>query len=558
MQDLYKGFKKVAEDEGSARLQHENGHELSIAKSGLSKKHKAALEKLPLYQANGTENQDEQQPSEIDKLKNWSSQQSQELQDVGREIKQEIAQDIVAGATEQKPPTFTEQLELAHPSQPAPHPGLSSHRNVLSQQQPLQTQSALAPQTLDPNAVELTTADQQTLAPEQTNLLKQGEQQDKLRELAEKQPEEIPPASQLPQPTAPTKPPKYASLMDLAADPNQPESIRVEALIQEQIRLQKEYEIQMADFRNLMMNKPESARATVFSKRDTWGKIGVVVGLLLGGMSSGITGKGNPAMELLNKEIEDEANRQKNSTEQQMNLFKMNLQMLGDQRQALLNTQNQIREMAQLKADEILGKTGSSPQTRMAGQALYAENRAKMAKANAERAQLQISQAMKQKYQAGVIGEIPDVNDPWIERAVRIQNPDGTMVKRYVKDKSMMQEASREFSQVRELRDLINTINNFNKIHGMTTGIPLIGSKDENEQAKSLNEQAQAKITELMSGKMGAVRPGLLEKFKQIMPIAGAATWNQSEQQARAIQASEMMTRLTESLADQYLVQPSK
>ena len=48
---LYKGFKKVAEDDKSATLAHENGHKLQIAKSGLSSEHKRALSALPLCQA---------------------------------------------------------------------------------------------------------------------------------------------------------------------------------------------------------------------------------------------------------------------------------------------------------------------------------------------------------------------------------------------------------------------------------------------------------------------------------------------------------------------------
>jgi len=55
MEGLYKGFKKISEDENKALLKHDNGHELRIAKSGLSKKHLKALQKLPLYQAEGTQ-----------------------------------------------------------------------------------------------------------------------------------------------------------------------------------------------------------------------------------------------------------------------------------------------------------------------------------------------------------------------------------------------------------------------------------------------------------------------------------------------------------------------
>ena len=65
MKDLYKGFKKIAEDERSAKLQHENGHELTIAKSGLNKSMKKMLENLPLHQAEGTDKSFEDLQSEM-------------------------------------------------------------------------------------------------------------------------------------------------------------------------------------------------------------------------------------------------------------------------------------------------------------------------------------------------------------------------------------------------------------------------------------------------------------------------------------------------------------
>ncbi len=48
-----KGFKKIQEDEDRATLQNQRGHSITLAKKQLSKNHVSALEKLPLYKADG-------------------------------------------------------------------------------------------------------------------------------------------------------------------------------------------------------------------------------------------------------------------------------------------------------------------------------------------------------------------------------------------------------------------------------------------------------------------------------------------------------------------------
>jgi hypothetical protein len=94
MQHLYKGFKKVAEDQQKAFLKHDNGHELHIAKSGLSKKHIKALEKLPLYQAEGTQEIPEQSvnPEEYKDLAQWSEEQKN-VEEPKTAQPQEVAQE---------------------------------------------------------------------------------------------------------------------------------------------------------------------------------------------------------------------------------------------------------------------------------------------------------------------------------------------------------------------------------------------------------------------------------------------------------------------------------
>lgn len=566
MQDLYKGFKKTSEDENSATLEHDNGHALTIAKSGLSKKQKHALSKLPLHQAKGT------------KVPNELPDAGTQAKVVGANIADAVANKILEGATEitQAPPQEDLRSQLKDWSQeqqitqePAQETPASFASKLASIQPPPQEQQLAAHQSI--NAPQMVPTESvlggpgtmvpvETGAPEQAGLVEQKGLAPETRELAEKPSAELPSPSDISQ-TTPAQTPfqpqekKYADLMDIAADPNQPESIRIEALMQEQVRLLSEYDTALGEWKKMMAAKPDSERATAFSNRTTFGKISRAIGFMLAGMGSGLTGQRNPLLDLVNKEIEEEAARQKNESDKQMNLYKMNLQVLGDKRQAYLQTINQLRELSQLKADELLGKSGKSPQTRLAADTIAAENRAKIAKANTERAQYVMSNVMKAKQAAGIPGEVPDVYDPMIDRAVRIKMPNGQVMKKYVKDKGMMKEAGEDFSALRRVQDLLTSINNFNLEYGQTTSIPLIGDKELNEQARSLNEQANTAITALMSGAAGRLRPGLLGEFKQIMPEAGAMFWNQSEQQSRVQEAFKMVDRLRQELSDQYLVQ---
>lgn len=559
MQDLYKGFKKISEDEKKALLEHENGHQLTIAKQGLSRKQKHALSKLPLHQARGTQ-PIEEEPSDM----------GQEATQIGQTIVEGVASKILEGANQsiqREPQGLREDLaQYQQEQQGLPEETPASFAEKLAsiqpapQEQELAAHESLAPQQMVPTDSILggpgIMVPVEQAAPEQAGLVEQKGLAPETRELAEKPQEEMPPPSQMPAPAmAPAAVPKYETLMDVAADPNQPESVRIEALMQEQVRLLKQYDDALTGWKDMMATKPDNEKATAFSNRNTWGKIGRAIGLMLGGMSSGLTGQKNPVLELVNKEIEEETIRQKNASDAEMNLYKMNLQTLGDKRQAYLQTINQLRELSQLKADELLSKAGNNPKTKMAAEAIYAENRAKIAKANTERAQFVMSNVMKAKQAAGVPGEVPDMYDPMLDRAIRIKLPTGQVIKKYVKDKALAKEASEDFSQLRRVQDLLQAINSFNQQYGQTTSIPLIGSKELNEQAKSLNEQAKTEITKLMSGRAGTLRPGLLEKFDQIMPQAGAMFWNQPEQQARTIEALRMVDRLRQELSDQYLVQ---
>jgi len=83
---------------------------------------------------------------------------------------------------------------------------------------------------------------------------------------------------------------------------------------------------------------------------DTGSKIAAGLGMIIGGIGSGMTGGPNLAVQQINKSIENDINSQMNDQSKTMNLWKMNKEALQDDTQATLATQNQLLSIAKSKA----------------------------------------------------------------------------------------------------------------------------------------------------------------------------------------------------------------
>jgi hypothetical protein len=77
MRQLYKGFKKIAEDDNSAKLVHDDGHQLVISKKGLSKPLLDGLHSLPLHQYDGTKTPEDATEPQYVSDADWQAQQVQ-------------------------------------------------------------------------------------------------------------------------------------------------------------------------------------------------------------------------------------------------------------------------------------------------------------------------------------------------------------------------------------------------------------------------------------------------------------------------------------------------
>lgn len=98
-----------------------------------------------------------------------------------------------------------------------------------------------------------------------------------------------------------------------------------------------------------------------WSSKDTPSKIGSVIGLLMGGLSSGLTGQENPAMKFLNAQIDRDIQSQSQNMDKQKNLMAYNFQKLGNLRDATAMTKamqldvvsNQLKAAAANSKDPI-------------------------------------------------------------------------------------------------------------------------------------------------------------------------------------------------------------
>lgn len=98
-----------------------------------------------------------------------------------------------------------------------------------------------------------------------------------------------------------------------------------------------------------------------WNEKSTAGKIGSVIGLILGGIGSGLTGQENMAFKYLNTQIDRDIESQKVNMDKKKNLMSYNMQMLGNLRDATQMTKamqmdvvsNKLKQAAAQAQDPI-------------------------------------------------------------------------------------------------------------------------------------------------------------------------------------------------------------
>lgn len=564
MQDLYKGFKKVSDDAESATLEHENGHRLSIAKSGLSRKQKQALNRLPLHQAEGSQKpipvQTEMQPEEV-------VDPGAQLQQAGAQIADAVAQQMVQGATSA---VGEKQSEVLTPQQieAMPEPNATD----VATGQPVSKLAGISPTGFSErerqlvemgggSALDLETLARQSEAEKQKEAQKPllEEDQDLTRALAR---EDLTPQAPAPQapveaaPQAPTidltkplAPPAIARTPEeVMVDPNVSVSERANAFISAAANIQKRIEDSETKFKE-EMQKPENMinRDRVFDNMSTSKKIRTIIGMLLGGMSAGILRTENPVIKMLNDEIEKDVQLQQRAREEKINLFKTNLDTLKDARASYFQTTNNLRTVVELEMQDALRKLDPKNQAgRLALQAAMAENRAKIAKGNEELTKSELIKQYEQAAARGQFVEIPDELDERKDRIVRVPDQKGRFVKMYARNSQSSKEMQEKANAIASAQTALKRIVEFNKEHGRQLELGAGIETHMAAAADTLNSAALFAVQQLLSS--GNISERNARLFEDIFPKAGAI--KQGDAQNKAIQVNKLINDLKKQLIE--------
>ena len=89
----------------------------------------------------------------------------------------------------------------------------------------------------------------------------------------------------------------------------------------------------------------------LWNESSTPAKVSASIGLILGGIGSGLTHQPNAALQVMDNAIQRDLQAQMNDKSDKMNLYKMNRENMGDQTQAYLATSNQMLTALKYKLD---------------------------------------------------------------------------------------------------------------------------------------------------------------------------------------------------------------
>lgn len=311
----FKDFKKVSSSEKSTSFKHKNGSWLHVAHKGLKPEHKKQLDALPCYAEGGDVDEN---PSAWQKFKNDAYSAAD---DMGL-----VNQDIPAAQSGQD---FSSQYNVNADGSPASASNAAAQASSGAKfgmnqktlyginQYPIPAGQQDVPvadpeQAPDAQDASVPARDPAEVAPPQD---------------AQGAPDADGPAGQEPSPqaTAPVQPDQ----------PQQPVSMKDE--------LHNETAAWQQDLANGHI-KPETY-GDLFAKKSTLGKIGMIFGMLVGGMGSGLTKQPNALLAMMNNEINNDLDAQKQSKSNAQNFLRIHQQQaLNDAQVKHLGQEGKLTE----------------------------------------------------------------------------------------------------------------------------------------------------------------------------------------------------------------------
>lgn len=539
--NLYKGFRKIAEDEQKAVLEHENGHQLNIAKSGLSRKHKAALSKLPLYQASpkaavGETEQDVlQQPQDA----------GIQAKTVGANIADAVASKILEGATEAATPAapISPQQIAAMPEAMATDVQTGMPVAKGAGKTPELKRAPLPPGPLaafNPfNVPDMMPGesgaqyaarkqkeyDEYYLSQQPQAQLSQQAPEEQKGLASEAAPEVVPPApaaaqlmpaAQAPAPAAvpslaPVAPVKERTPEEVLMDPKAELSEKLSA----ENRLYQANVKALADSREQekqILSKLEPKR--VFSDASIGNKILMAISVIAGGVGAGLTGKENAALRAMDDIFARDWEAQKLDQSNRLTLHKINQDALKDEMASRLQTMANFKSIMVAKMEEAEGKYGfgSPAQKRIELSRLQLLDDIDKLKAAAADRQTS-AQIKRMMMQPSGLPTQATVADP------------APYIKNMVPDEKLRERLSKEISRrkaiVKAAPVIMSTLSKVFKDYGSVTG-QTVGRVKEPESVKDLENEIRGIIPEQAGDVTGQQRETQVQALlKLLKPGAG-------------------------------------
>jgi hypothetical protein len=317
----YSQFKKVHEDKDSATLMHPKGHQIKIAKTGLSKQLKAQLDKLPMHLADGGDVQEYELPdaAPVEEVYKEVSLPERAPAQMPQEDQMAAASPVIESSPNPVPQAVSKQAPMNYPINPNRAPNAVNPMGAVNQ--------GLMGAYSEGFGLQQRGIDQQAKAQAM-----QAEADVKAADTHDQQ------------------------IRQLMADHQQ----KYQALDQEIQHTIKDIDNSHIDPSHYINSK------------STLGKVSTAIGLLLGGIGGGLTHQENPALRFLNAQIDRDVDAQKAEVGKKENVLNAYYKQLGNMNDALAMTKafytdlyaNEIRKaaakaqspMAQAQANQALGQ----------------------------------------------------------------------------------------------------------------------------------------------------------------------------------------------------------
>lgn len=358
-------FKKTSEDKNTTTLQHKDGHTITLAHSALSKDMQLALGKLGMaYDGNDKKEQQGDMPNEkmakggkvqsnpkLEESKKLPSKPKMYAEGGMTSASEESQSNAQQAAEDAKEATYQDKIESRNGYERSPQenaqPPVTVNVAPNAVQQSPQPAPPPAPGVPEatPNAQMNAEASQQAAAPEQQPAPPTNDPR--------LQPDENSPAAA--NLDTSTNPNNYVDTFNSGAS-QALEGVKNEALAQGQLGKQQALDYQhyikgqndaVSEFQKHYQAIDDENQAMMqdinnkhidpnhfLASKGTAGHIGVGIGLLLGGMSAGTLGGENPAVSMLNRQIDRDIDAQKIELGKKESLLSANFHRYNNMRDA--------------------------------------------------------------------------------------------------------------------------------------------------------------------------------------------------------------------------------